>query len=349
MTQKTGIAIIGAGRWGQHFVRQFLGHPLARVVAIVDSHVELLQALKQRYALEEQSVQLATDWTTVRQLPAIEAVVVATPASSHYLLIKDALSLGYHVLAEKPLALDPQQCLDLSQLALQQQRQLWVDHTYLFHPAVVAGLSVLRSGQLGQLRYGYASRTHLGPVRQDVDALWDLAIHDIAIFNTWLAEIPVQVQAQGSNWLPGDRHLSDLVWSRLFYPSGFQATIHHCWLNPDKQRRLTVVGAEGSLVFDELSGDSPLTLFKGRLLAQGAGFIPAAQEKIVIEVAPSEPLRNVCDRFLAVLDEDKPCALSSGWVGTQLVQILASLSQSLHQGGIVVDVPPVLAYTRNGI
>ena len=97
------------------------------------------------------------------------------------------------------------------------------------------------------------------------------------------------------------------------------------------------------MVFDELSGDSPLTLFKGRLLAQGAGFIPDAQEKIVVEVAPSEPLRNVCDRFLAVLAQEEPCALSSGWVGAQLVQILTSLSQSLNQGGVVVDVPPVLA------
>lgn len=335
---KTGIAIIGVGRWGQHFVRQFLHHPRAQVVAIVDAHPEHLEALQQKFALDEQSIQLATDWDTVRTLPTIEAVVIATPASTHYGLIKDALNLGYHVLAEKPLTLDPQECLELCRLALQQRRQLWVDHTYLFHPAVAAGLSVLRSGQLGQLRYGYASRTHLGPVRQDVDALWDLAIHDIAIFNAWLGESPCQVQAQGSTWLQGDRALSDLVWAKLFYPSGFQATIHLCWLNPDKQRRLTVVGNEGSLVFDEMAGDAPLTLLKGRLQAQGAGFIPDAQERVVIEVPPGEPLRNVCDRFLAILDQDEPCALSSGWVGTQLVQTLTSLSQSLTQGGGVIDV-----------
>lgn len=338
MTSKTGIAIIGVGRWGQHFVRQFLQHPRTQVVAIVDAHTEHLQTLQQKFALDDPSIHLATDWNTVRTLPAIEAVVIATPASTHYALIKDALSLGYHVLAEKPLTLDPQECLELCRLALHQKRQLWVDHTYLFHPAISVGLTVLQSGQLGQLRYGYASRTHLGPVRQDVDALWDLAIHDIAIFNSWLGEIPTQVQAQGSIWLQSDRNLSDLVWARLFYPSGFQATIHLCWLNPDKQRRLTIVGTEGSLVFDELSQDSPLTLFKGRLLAQGAGFIPDAQEKISIEVAPSEPLRNVCDRFLAVLDQDEPCALSSGWVGTQLVQILTSLGQSLAQGGVIMDV-----------
>ncbi len=119
------------------------------------------------------------------------------------LLIKDALKQGYHVLAEKPLTLNPAECQELCQLAEQQHSILMVDHTYLFHPAVEQGQAVVQAGKLGDLRYGYATRTHLGPVRQDVDALWDLAIHDIAIFNNWLGQIPVKVQATSTGVATG--------------------------------------------------------------------------------------------------------------------------------------------------
>jgi predicted dehydrogenase len=336
---KIGIAILGAGRWGKHFVRHFLRHPQARLVAIVDSNPERLQACKQSFGLDDREIELAANWQDVRTLESIEAVAIATPASTHYALIADALNLGYHILAEKPLTLDPSQAVALARLASKQRRQLFVDHTYLFHPAVEAGLPILQSGQLGDLRYGYASRTHLGPVRQDVDALWDLAIHDISIFNYWLSAIPIQVEAQGAVWLQGDRGLSDLIWAKLRYASGFEAVLHLCWLNPDKQRRLAVVGSEGSLVFDELSAEAPLTLYRGVLEARGRDFSPHNQSQEFIAIPPSEPLRRVCDRFLAVLNGNEPCPLSSGWMGSQLVQILACLSQSLRENGTIVAVP----------
>jgi predicted dehydrogenase len=169
------------------------------------------------------------------------------------------------VLAEKPLTLKLSESQALCDLAQQQQRQLVIDHTYLFHPVVETGQQVIAKGKLGDLRYGYAARTHLEPVRPDVDALWDLAIHDIAIFNTWLGQTPIQVQATGTVWLQPDREfetdriqdltpisnsgLSDIVMATLTYPNGFRAFLHLCWLNPDKQRRLGVVGSEGTLIF----------------------------------------------------------------------------------------------------
>jgi predicted dehydrogenase len=350
---KTGIAILGVGRWGIHWLRNFLHHPQAEVLAIVDPSQERLAECREKFRLEETQVVLATDWQSVRQLPGLEAVVVATPASTHYSLITDALQLGYHVLAEKPLTLDPSECLDLVHLAKRQQRQLFVDHTYLFHPAVERGQAVVRSQRLGELRYGYASRTHLGPVRQDVDALWDLAIHDIAIFNHWLGQTALQVQARGSVWLQPDKGMSfpsqaletsqkntqglaDLVWVTLTYADGFQAHIHLCWLNPDKQRRLCVVGTQGSLIFDELSLEAPLTLQQGYLQQQGEKFVPMGQSREVIPVEAAEPLQRVCDRFLEAIRTNVPCPSSSGEVGTQLVQVLSCLSLSLAQGGEVV-------------
>ncbi|QLE52186.1 Gfo/Idh/MocA family oxidoreductase [Nostoc sp. C057] len=345
------IAVIGVGRWGVHLLRNFLAHPQVDVVAVVDPHPERLAAIKQQFNLDE-NVVLTTQWEDLKKVTGLTGVAIATPATTHYALIKDALQQGYHVLAEKPLTLDPAECRELCQLAEQHHLILMVDHTYLFHPAVEQGQTVVQAGKLGDLRYGYATRTHLGPVRQDVDALWDLAIHDIAIFNAWLGQIPVKVQATGTVWLQGageqgsrgaegkkdtnsplPQGLADLVWLTLTYPDGFQAYIHLCWLNPDKQRRLGIVGSLGSLIFDEMSRSSPLTLLHGEFEQQSNHFIPVNQKQVVLELEPGEPLGRVCSYFVDSILNNTPSEVSSGWVGTQLVEILAALTVSLEQGG----------------
>ena len=343
---KIGVAVIGVGRWGIHFVRNFLHHPQTELIAIVDHHPERLNSCQEKFNLDPNQITLATEWSVIRQLPGIQAVVIATPASTHYLLIKDALERGYHVLAEKPLTLNYAECIELTKLAEAKQLQLLVDHTYLFNPAVQKGREVIATNQLGQLRYGYANRTHLGPVRQDVDVLWDLVIHDLAIFNYWLGETPIKVQAKGQIWLQPDKNmtispqsgLADLVWLTLFYPSGFQVVIHLCWLNPDKQRRLSVVGSQGSLIFDEMSTDAPLTLQQGYLERAGEKFVPAGQSRQVISIEAAEPLFQVCDRFIQNICTNNKSSISSGWLGAELVQILTCLTQSLAQQGETISI-----------
>ncbi len=355
---KIKIAVIGVGRWGVHLLRNFLEHPQVSVAAVIDPHPERLAGVKRLFHLDD-NVLLATEWQAIKEVPDLTGVAIATPATTHYGLIKDALQWGYHVLAEKPLTLDPLECQELCQLATQQQLMLMVDHTYLFHPAVEQGQSVVQGGKLGHLRYGYATRTHLGPVRQDVDALWDLAIHDIAIFNHWLGQTPVKAQATGRVWLQGGeeeqgargsgknynspssppvQRLADLVWVTLTYPDGFQAYIHLCWLNTDKQRRLAVVGSRGSLIFDEMLPSSPLTLISGEFDRQENQFLPVNQKQEVLEIAKGEPLQQVCDRFITCILQNTPPVVSSGWVGTELVQILTALTLSLNQGGQPVDI-----------
>lgn len=335
MTKKIKVAVVGVGRWGAHLLRNFLQHPQALVVAVVDPTPERLTTVKKQYKLDD-SVLLTTDWQAIKQLP-VDAVVIATPASTHYSLIADALQSGYHVLAEKPLTLDTSSSQELCQLAEKQQLILMVDHTYLFHPAVERGQAIVQAGKLGDLRYGYATRTHLGPVRQDVDALWDLAIHDLAIFNTWLGQKPVRVQATGSVWL--QKGLSDLVWVMLTYPDGFQALIHLCWLNPDKQRRIGVVGSLGSLIFDEMLPEAPLTLIHGEFEQRENQFIPVNSRQEVLEIENCEPLLLMCDRFITCVLTNTESVVSSGWVGTELVQILTALTESLQSGGKPVFLP----------
>ncbi|MEG4009567.1 Gfo/Idh/MocA family oxidoreductase [Microcoleus sp. Pol11C1] len=411
---KIGIAVLGAGRWGVNLIRNFLEHPNSEVLAVVDPNRDSLATVQKQFNLDA-SVILATDWSQVQALPGLQAVAIATPASTHYTLAAAALQQGYHVLAEKPLALNLTEAIELCQLAEKQQRQLFVDHTYLFHPAVDRGQRIIQQHQLGKLRYGYAQRTHFEPVRHDVDALWDLAVHDIAIFNTWLEQTPIEVRAMGTvfpkeegrrkkeegrgkkeegrrNKEGGRRKeeegirkreeginqeaaeienqfapvpltinpaekLADLVWVTLTYPDGFQAFIHLCWLNPDKQRRLTVVGSLGTLIFDEMSPETPLIVQRGNpdwggeennsfesALAKPAptGATPtkriapqptSIRHREVLSLEQVEPLRRVCDRFLNCVQTNTPCLTSSGAASVELIRILSTLSKSLELGG----------------
>lgn len=330
------IAVIGVGRWGVNLLRNFLQHPQVKVMAVVDPNQKRLVAVKQQYNLQAEVI-LTTQWQEIRQIADLEAVVIATPAETHYSLIANALEWGYHVLAEKPLTLNPKECQELCELAEKQHLVLMVDHTYLFHRAVEGGQAIVNSGKLGNLRYGFASRTNLGPVRQDVDALWDLAIHDIAIFNTWLGQMPIEVQASGTVWLQNEgKGLADLVWVTLTYPDSFKAYIHLCWLNPDKQRRLGVVGSRGCLVFDEIA-NAPLTLIHGEFEVNGNQFIPVNQNQEIIHVETDEPLKRVCCHFVECI-HNQISIISSGWVGVELVQILTALTISLNQGGQSVAV-----------
>lgn len=377
---KIGIAVLGAGRWGVNLIRNFLNHPNSQVLAVVDPNRDSLVAVQKQFNLDA-SVILAADWSQVQGLPGLEAVAIATPASTHYTLAAAALQQGYHVLAEKPLALNLTEAIELCQLAEKQQRQLFVDHTYLFHPAVDRGQRIIQQHQLGKLRYGYAQRTHFEPVRHDVDALWDLAVHDIAIFNTWLEQTPILVRAMGTVFpkeevrcLSSDvrrnkeeginkeaateienqlapslltvnpaEGLADLVLVTLTYPDGFQAFIHLCWLNPDKQRRVTVVGSLGTLIFDEMSPETPLIVQRGTLDCGGeennsfeSAIAPqplSLRDREVLNLESAEPLQRVCDRFLNCVQTNTPCPTSSGSASVQLIRILSTLSKSLELGG----------------
>lgn len=354
-----GMAILGLGRWGMHLLRNFLALSEGRVVAIADPDSARLQAATAEFGLDCRSPKILTltDWRAALNLAGLDAVAIATPASTHADLLRAALKRGLHTFVEKPLTLSTADARELCQLAAARGRQLVVDHIYLFHPAVQQGRSLIQQGQIGQLRYGTSSRTHLGPVRSDVNVLWDLAIHDIAIFNHWLGERPVQVQAWGTVWLqpapgmpaeisakttpPGssavDAGLADLVWARMRYPSGFEAMLQVCWLNPERQRRLSVVGDRAALIFDEMATD-PLVLQTGTLMQQGGKFFPTGQARRAIAVSSDEPLRRACEHFLDCVRGDRPSSLSSGEVGAELVTILEALSQSMAQQGAIVPV-----------
>ncbi|HSM82389.1 MAG TPA: Gfo/Idh/MocA family oxidoreductase [Nodosilinea sp.] len=337
------LAIFGLGRWGTHLLRNFLALPEVRVVAIVDPQVERLHQLRDGFALDG-GVKSYTDWQQAMAHPGLEAVVIATPAGTHYPMIKAALEAELHVLSEKPLTLESATSAALYHLAAYQQRQLVVDHTYLFHPAVQQGRELMP--QLGTLRYGYATRTNLGPVRSDVDVFWDLAIHDISILNHWLGQLPTAVAAWGPVWLQPQAQrlfpsgLHDAGWLRLMYPQPsaaepLEVVVHVSWANPDKQRRLALVGDCGTLVLDEHAQAQPLTLYRGQLQGQMAPFVPMGPQAEAVAIAPTEPLRQMCRHFVDCVISNHLSPISSGQMAADLVRVMAAISTAAETGRLV--------------
>lgn len=332
------IAMMGVGRWGSHLLRNFLHNPNVTVSAVIDPWQPNLSRSQETFApIAPGETQWLTDWQTALNTVELDAIVVATPAETHYAVIHAALSKGLHVLAEKPLTLTVSEAIELCKLAQRNHVQLIVDHTYLFNPAITRGRRAIQD--IGNLRYGYATRTHLAPVRQDVDALWDLAIHDIAILNHWLGDRPVRVMARGRGWLQNDKQtdlsptgLADTIWATLEYANGFCADLHFSWLNCDKQRRMAIVGDRGTLIFDELAAE-PLVIQYGELVRTEQSFAPDRQSREVLTLVQQEPLQALCEHFVYCIQQNESSSISSGWLGADLVMVLVALSESMKQSG----------------
>ncbi len=332
----TRFALLGFGHWGPNYARLMHQHTDAKLVACIDPSPERQAAAQRAYP----GVGVYPDFATALAHESIDAVVIATPTHTHVPLVEAALAAGCHVLCEKPLSLSATQCLALQHQAKQQQKALMVDHTFLFH----GGLRALKGQlqELGQLYYLTSTRTNLGPIRQDVGALADLATHDIAIFNWLLNDLPQQVSASGHRFLPHD--LEDVVFASLWYPNGVVAHLHSSWLNPVKVRQMTVVGSQKMLTWDDMHPQEPLRIYEAtvapepyyadfgqfKLLPQrGAVHMPA--------LVQHEPLAEVFNTFLGAIHQSSETG-SDGHFAAGVARVLSALQQSMKQQGAPVTV-----------
>ena len=211
-----------------------------------------LSAIQGRY----DGISVSDDWESVVSRPDVDAVVVTTPTASHYTIAKRALEEGKHVLSKSPLTTRHADALDLVRIAEQKRLKLMVGHVFLFNPAVRRIKEILRRKELGDIFYLYSIRTNLGPIRADVNALWDLAPHDISILLHLLEVPPLRVTGFGSSFI--NPPLEDVVFAGLHFAKGIVANLHVSWLDPKKVRQLVIVGSQKMLVFDDMAapGDS---------------------------------------------------------------------------------------------
>jgi len=334
--------VIGCGHWGTKHVRVFNSLSSGSVKQIIDTDKARLVGACQQFP----GVLGERDYRVALEDSDIDAVVIATPTWTHFPLAKEALRAGKHVLCEKPLALKAAEAEELHVLARSAGRILMVGHIFLFNSSIVELKSLCQSGEIGKVRYLAATRTNLGPIRSDVNAAYDLASHDISIFNWLLESEPEVVSATGQSFLqPG---IEDVVFLSLRYPGGALAGIRASWLDPKKVRQITVVGSDRMVMWDDLKTASPLVIYEKGALADphhnGNGDFQRdsiRERDIVLPMGElEEPLRTQNRHFLEAIAGAAP--RSTGQFAAGVVRTLEAAAKSLTQGGapVPVDAPP---------
>lgn len=256
--KRTVLAQIGCGYWGPNLLRNFSAQPDCWVKLVADTNEERLAYVSANFP----KTQTVKDIGSVLSDPEIDAVIVATPADSHYLLVKQVLESNKHVFVEKPLATSTKEADELTALARDKSLTLMAGHTFLYNAAVRYAKKLLDEGELGQVYYIYSQRLNLGQVRSDVNAWWNLAPHDVSILLYLMNdELPVAVSATGVSYIqPG---IEDVVFATLKWASGITAHIHVSWLDPGKVRKMTLVGSRKMVVYDDVSDDKIMIYDKG--------------------------------------------------------------------------------------
>ena len=337
------VNCIGLGQWGPNLVRCFDSSERAKVGTVCDLSDARLAQVRKRFS---HKLRTSTDPVATAVDPKADAVVIATPTRTHFELVKVALSAGKHVFVEKPLAGNLEDAEALVELANERDRLLAVGHVFLFNNGIRAVKRLIDRGDLGRLLYISSTRTNLGPIRSDCNALWDLGAHDISIFNYWLDGDPQQVTACGTSCLrPG---IEDLVVANFFYPNNVQASLLASWLSPQKVREITVVGERQMVVWNDMEVDEPIRIYdKSVDIERDAGYAdnPSAHRMLVrsgdviipkIDLVP--PLDNECQHFLDSLD-GKCVPINDGQVGLRVVRVLTAADQSLYQGSRLTPIP----------
>jgi predicted dehydrogenase len=249
------VALVGLGYWGPNLARNLVVARGGRLHTLCDARPEQLSRFSGQYP----SAATSSDIATVLSDSEVDAVVLATPIEAHYALARLALEAGKHVFVEKPLAATAAECESLIAIADERHLTLMVGHVFIYNSAVRKVREYIRSGELGKILYIYSQRLNLGQVRHDANALWNFGPHDLSIIGYWLDGDPVHVVARGFDYLqPG---IEDVVFMTLDYPHGVGANVHLSWLDPAKVRRMTVVGSEKMVVYDDVSPDAKIMLF----------------------------------------------------------------------------------------
>ena len=244
------VAVVGLGYWGPQLVRNLYESPYADLVTVCDARPEALAQIGRRYP----GLRQTTEFAEVLADSEVEAVVVATPISTHYPLARAALEAGKHTFVEKPLAGSLEEATKLAALAQELGLVLMPGHTFLYSPPVQAIRDLITAGTLGEIYFVSTSRVNLGLHQSDASVVWDLGPHDFSILSYWLAETPIGVTALSRSCVMPDT--PDVAFIQLEYASGIVANVELAWLAPSKLRRTTVVGSQKMVVYDDTSAES---------------------------------------------------------------------------------------------
>lgn len=323
------VCVVGCGHWGKNLIRSF--SRLEHLYGICDAD----RAAASRMAVSNVGAVCFDTYEDVLKDPAVDAVVLATPAERHYDMALAAIEAGKDVFVEKPLALEWQDGVELVEAARVHKRILMVGHLLHYHPAVIKLHELIRTGALGRIEYIYSNRLSMGKIRREENALWSFAPHDISVILSLVGHSPVQVTATGGAYL--QPNIADVTVSHLLFNHGTRAHIFVSWLHPYKEQRLVVIGSKQMAVFEDSRPDRKLMLFNKNITLNNGGFEALKPEGTVVEFDPTEPLLHECRHFLeCVQSRNKP--RTPGEEGVGVLQVLQACQRSLQLNGEPVQV-----------
>jgi predicted dehydrogenase len=333
----TGIGIIGYGYWGPNLVRNFAETPGARVVAVSDLRDERLAAVRSRHP----GVKTTTDHNDIIRDPAIDAVAIVTPVSTHFALAKQALLAGKHVMVAKPLTASSAEARELIDLSEKMGRVLLVDHTFIYTGAVRKIKEMVGSGQLGRLYYYDSVRINLGLFQHDVNVLWDLAVHDLSIMDYILGMQPRAVSATGIAHVKG--RPENVAYMTCFFDSDVIAHFHVNWLAPVKIRRTLIGGDKQMIVYDDMEPDEKVKVYDNGITVTDEKGI----HQLLVSYRNGDMRAPHLDRkealsvetlhFLDCITRGVP-PLTDGHCGLRLIKTLEAADRSMQLGGQQVEV-----------
>jgi predicted dehydrogenase len=328
------IGVIGSGYWGPKLARNFNDILGASLEMVADLREDRLAEIKGLYP----DVRTTRNYEDLLE-SELDAIVIATPVNTHYPLAKESLSAGKHVFVEKPITSNAAQADELVALAAGQGLTLMVGHTFVYNPAVQAVREIVQSNQLGKIYYLNSTRVNLGLLQPDINVMWDLGPHDISILQYILGADPIRVSARGACYVNTPRNLQEVVYVVLFFEDGAMANLRLSWLDPVKQRRLTVVGREKMLVYDDIAEDKVVIFDKGvevppySVTEEEFRASYRHGEEIVFPIKWVEPLRVECEHFLDCIRTGSK-SISSGEEGAKVLKVLETAQRSLMNGGV---------------
>jgi predicted dehydrogenase len=335
------VAQIGCGYWGPNLANSFAATGRAEIKWICDMREESRNHFRSLHPGAAATDKLSD----VLGDKDVEAVAIATPTKTHFDIAKQALEAGKHVFVEKPITTEIAEAEELVALAEAKGRILMVGHVFQYNNSILALKKIIDEGELGAINYLSFERTNIGPVRTDVNALWDLISHDAYIMMDLVGEVPKSVSAIGQAYLNKD--VEDVVFATFMFANGTVAHVHGSWLNPRKVRQITVVGSQKMAIWDDLDLKQPICIYDKRveqpevgkyegsfleyktMVVDGGTYVPRIQL--------NRPLQSECEHFLACIADGKR-PNSDGRVGAAVVRMLTAAAESMRGGGVQVAI-----------
>lgn len=331
-----GIAIIGLGYWGPNLLRTFLNIPGCSVRYCCDLNPPALEEVKRKFP----HILTTTDFNKIISDPSIDAVVLATPTQSHFILAKKAITAGKDVLIEKPITQSSKEAWKLVALAKKNKRILMVDHTLLFNPAVLKIKELIAGGEIGEILYIDSMRTNLGLFQKDINVIFDLASHEFSIIQFILKNRPKIISVIGKSHI---NKQIDVAYISVKYPKNILAHVHITWLSPVKMRRMLIVGSKKMIVYDDNEPSDKLRIYdRGINIEKSSN--KEGQIKIGYRIGDlwlpnlkvADPLTVLAQSFIDAISKRK-VEKSDGKFGAEIIEILENATKLFNQNKEKLD------------